>query len=127
MKQILFFLLIALNYSFVISLKAQTPITIKHSPNAVLIENIAGQNIVNFDFLIENKSQDTLELSRVKVSLLDAKRLLLQERFLDNNGTAPSILTIPNRVLNGVSNDYVVRKGCQIVNTEASGKANIGT
>lgn len=107
MKQILLFLLITLSSSGALSLKAQTPITIKHSPNAVLIENIAGQNVVNFDFLIENKSQDTLELSRLKVSLFDTKRSLLQERFLDNNGTAPSILTIPNRVLKGVSKELV--------------------
>lgn len=85
----------------------QQPITIKHSPTAVLIENVGGQNVVNFDFLIENTSQDTLELSSVKISLFDAKRALLQERFLDNNGTAPSIKTIPNRVWNGKSKELV--------------------
>lgn len=86
---------------------AQQPITIKHSPEAVLIENLGGQNAVNFDFIIENTSKDTLEISSIKVSLFDAKGILVQERFLDNNGTAPSIKTIPNRVWNGKSKELM--------------------
>lgn len=85
----------------------QQPITINHSPEAVLIENVGGQNVVNFDFIIENTSQDTLEVSSVKVSLFDVQGILLQERFLDNNGTAPSIRTIPNRVWSGKSKELV--------------------
>lgn len=89
------------------SANTKSPITIKHSPEAVLIENVADRNVVNFDFIMENASTDTLELTKVKVSLLDAKGMLLQERFLDNNGTAPSIKTIPNRTWNGQSKELL--------------------
>ncbi len=112
MKQFLSLVLFTIVCLQVPFLEAQTttvqqPITINHSPEAVLIENVGGQNVVNFDFIIENTSQDTLEVSSIKVSLFDVQGILLQERFLDNNGTAPSIRTIPHRVWSGKSKELV--------------------
>lgn len=111
MKQLFYFLIVIVCLSHH-SLWGQltstkTSILIKHSPEKILIENVSDRSVVNFDFIIENTSNDTLELSRVKVSLFDAKGLLLQERFLDNNGTAPSIKTIPNRIWNGQSKELI--------------------
>lgn len=82
---------------------AQDNIKIVHKPEQPLKEKINNQYSLNFDFIIENNSKDTLRLTRLEVKLLDKNNVLIQQKFLDNNGTAPSINTIPNITWNGVS------------------------
>lgn len=82
---------------------AQNSVTIKHNPEHPLKEKGSNSNSLNFDFIVENISKDTLRLTRLQVSLFDKNNLLVQQKFLDNNGTAPSINTIPNIQWNGVS------------------------
>ncbi|MES2647778.1 MAG: M23 family metallopeptidase [Bacteroidota bacterium] len=88
-------------------LLAQNSLSIKVQPTLVYIEKGDVQQQLNFDFLINNISADTFTLTKISVSLFDQDNLLLHTRFLDNNGTAPSIKTIPNRTLMGVSNELV--------------------
>ena len=80
---------------------AQSQLTIKPLPEKIYIE--AGRNlqIVNFDFLVANSGSDTLELQKIEVSVFDKAGKLLHSRFLDNNGTAPSIKMLPIRKWSG--------------------------
>jgi murein DD-endopeptidase MepM/ murein hydrolase activator NlpD len=86
---------------------AQNGVKIEHKPEHPVKEKINNQYSLNFDFIIENNSKDTLKLTRLEVSLFDKNNKLIQQKFLDNNGTAPSINTIPNIQWNGVSNDIL--------------------
>lgn len=86
---------------------AQNKVTIKHNPEYPLQEKNNNTNSLNFDFIVENNSKDTLQLTRLEVRLFDKNNLLVQQKFLDNNGTAPSINTIPNIQWNGVSKNLM--------------------
>jgi hypothetical protein len=86
---------------------AQNKIKIENKPEHPLKEKINGQSSLNFDFIIENQSTDSLRLTRLQVSLFDKQNKLIQQKFLDNNGTAPSINTIPNIEWNNVSTNLL--------------------
>lgn len=86
---------------------AQNKIKIEYKPEHPLKEKIDGQSSLNFDFIIENQSTDSLRLTRLEVSLFDKQNKLIQQKFLDNNGTAPSINTIPNIQWNSVSTNLL--------------------
>ncbi len=92
---ILFFLLTTFN-GF-----GQNNIQIEPKPATIFIEQGSNKQIINFDFLVSHTSKDTLYLYKLSVSAFDNDNNLLQTRFLDNNGTAPSIKTLSNRIWNG--------------------------
>lgn len=80
---------------------SQNRIVIEPKPGKIFIEQSRDKQIINFDFLVSNKSTDTLILERLSISVFDSQQNLLQSRFLDNNGTAPSIRVLPKRSWNG--------------------------
>ena len=86
---------------------AQNNIKIEHKPENPIKEKINNQCNLNFDFIVENNSKDTLKLTRLEVSVFDKNNKLIQQKFLDNNGTVPSINTIPNIQWNSVSKDLL--------------------
>jgi len=82
-------------------------VVIKPKPEQPIIENGEHNNYLNFDFIISNTTKDTLTLTRLEVQLFDKNNRLIQQKFLDNNGTAPSINTIPEKQWNGVSESLI--------------------
>lgn len=80
---------------------SQGTIMIEPKPANIYIEQGDHKQVINFDFLVANKSTDTLSLDKLTVSVFDNQKQLLQSRFLDNNGTAPSIFMLPKRTWNG--------------------------
>ena len=100
-------ILLASLFFFSAAVTAQNTIKIEHKPQQPLIEKNANTHILNFDFIIENKSKDTLKLTKLEVRLFDKNNILVQQKFLDNNGTAPSINTIPSNVWNGVTKKLI--------------------
>ncbi|WP_313804141.1 M23 family metallopeptidase [Flavobacterium sp.] len=82
-------------------------VVIEPKPEQPIIEKGEHYNYLNFDFVIRNSSKDTLKLTRLEVHLLDKNNQLIQQKFLDNNGTAPSINTIPDRQWNGVAESLI--------------------
>ncbi|MEO8515710.1 MAG: M23 family metallopeptidase [Flavobacterium sp.] len=82
---------------------AQNNIKIVHHPDQPLKEKTSNQYNLNFDFVIENSSKDTLRLTRLEVRFYDKNNVLVQQKFLDGNGTAPSINTIPEIQWNGIA------------------------
>lgn len=81
--------------------QGQDVLSIKINPSKINIETGESWQFINCDFLIQNNTGDTLTLSKITVTVLDKNRKILLQKFLDDNGTAPSIQTIPNRVFNG--------------------------
>jgi hypothetical protein len=81
--------------------KSQQKFTIVSNPAQIFIEQGENHQYVNSDFLITNNSTDTFTISRLVLSVFDNNNKLVYSRFLDNNGTAPSIHLIPNRYFNG--------------------------
>lgn len=95
-------ILLSLLFScFINNLIAQNNIIVQHKPEKPLKELMGKQAIANFDIIIENVSADTLTLEKIEVAFFNKQNKLLQEKYIDNNGTAPSILMIPNRRWNG--------------------------
>lgn len=66
-------------------------------PRAPLIEVSAGQQLLNFDIVLQNDTKEELEVSLFEVSALGAKGELVAQRRLDTNGMG--ILTLANRVV----------------------------
>lgn len=92
---------------FGIPIYAQNNISIDPKPTNIFIEQSESKQILNCDFLISNQAKDTLTLQRLKVSVFDNQNHLIHTRFLDNNGTAPSILLLSKRSWNGQESHLV--------------------
>ncbi len=86
------------NYAFAV---AQEQVSISPNPQQIFVEIGENKKYLNIDFLVESKTSDTLTLSKIVVTVFDKNNLIIHQRFLDNNGTAPSIQTIPNRLFAG--------------------------
>lgn len=86
---------------------SQEGISIISKPADIFIEQGENKQFLNFDFLVTNNSNDTLTLTKVAVSVFDKTNQLILSRFLDNNGTAPSIMLIPGRNFNGKSSKLI--------------------
>ncbi|RYY48933.1 MAG: M23 family metallopeptidase [Chitinophagaceae bacterium] len=79
---------------------AQPAISIEPRPATVYIEQADQRQFVNCDFRIKNNNADSLQLTKLALTVYDKKGRMLLSRFLDDNGTAPSIQVIPNREFN---------------------------
>jgi hypothetical protein len=86
---------------------AQIPLLIEQKPAQVFIEQGEMNQHLNLDFKVTNTGKDTFQLTRITISVFDEADQLLYKRFLDNNGTAPSICLIPNRNFNGESTQLI--------------------
>jgi hypothetical protein len=74
-------------------------VRVSAKPQQIYIEKGATGQYLNFDFVVENLTDDILFLASVEVSVLDGKDRLILRKFVDGNGSSPSIETIPNRAL----------------------------
>jgi murein DD-endopeptidase MepM/ murein hydrolase activator NlpD len=70
-------------------------------PQPLYIEKGAAAQYLNFDFVIENLTGEKLVVSSVEVSVFDRKDRLVLRRFIDGNGTRPSIETLNRREIEG--------------------------
>ncbi len=86
---------------------SQPKVSIVPKPANILIELGENNQYINFDFLITNHTNDTLTINKLMVSVFDNTNKLIHSRFLDNNGTAPSINLIPNRKFNRPSSHLI--------------------
>ncbi|MEO6348588.1 MAG: M23 family metallopeptidase [Aquaticitalea sp.] len=97
-KLVQILLIVIISYT---SANAQDEIFITPKPQKIFIELGENKQYLNFDFLVENNTSDTLSLSKIVATVFDENDHKIHQRFLDNNGTAPSIQTIPNRLFAG--------------------------
>ncbi|MES2018313.1 MAG: M23 family metallopeptidase [Pseudomonadota bacterium] len=82
-----------------------SPVTITVQPGQALIEQGKHQQLLNFDFRIDNASADQIELSEVEVSVLGAADKLVAQYRVGANGM--SVLVVPNRFVEPGKSDIV--------------------
>ena len=74
-------------------------IRVEPRPSIPHAEQRGATWLLNHDFVLRNDTGDTVTVSMVEVEARDAKGALLARRFLDDNGTSPSIETLgPRRI-----------------------------
>jgi hypothetical protein len=73
------------------------PVSITVQPGQPLIEQGKGQQLLNFDFKIDNQSEDKIELSGIEVSVLGSADKLVAQYRVGANGM--SVLVVPNRFI----------------------------
>ncbi len=93
------YLLSALFVLFAFSSVQAQAVKITVKPNPIYIEKTSAAQNLNFDFILENTTKESLSLSKVEVSVFDSKDKLVLRKFIDGNGVRPSIMTVPNREL----------------------------
>lgn len=81
--------------------RSQQQLTIGVQPTTVYKEQGEGGQYLNMDFVVKNGRADSVTLVKLGVSVYDEQGRLVHARFLDDNGTAPSIRTLPVRLLGG--------------------------
>ena len=75
-------------------LQSAPAVELSARPQPVLAVKGAGGTTLNFDLVIRNASAVALDIDEIRVSVYDKAGALLLRRFLDGNGTRPSIRTI---------------------------------
>src|SRR5437016_5340421 len=71
------------------------------SPAKVYIEKASSGQYLNFDFLLEGQSDDTVRLTSIRLTATDGAGKPWQIRFVDESGSDPSIHTLPRREIAG--------------------------
>lgn len=71
-----------------------TAVRVTVEPRPAYIEQSASAQIVNFDLILNNTTDEPLDLDEVQVSVHDRAGKLVLRKFVDGNGARPSIRTI---------------------------------
>lgn len=77
--------------------RAAEPVTIQLLPDPPLIETGRSNQLLNFDLILTNATDEKLEISAVEVTALAPNGAAVLQRRVGANGL--SVLTIPNRFL----------------------------
>jgi hypothetical protein len=83
------------------------PVRITVRPQQVYIEHGTANQLLNFDFLLENRTKDKLRIDSIRVSVFDARDKLMIRQVVDQHGLSPSIYTIPKLELDAKSSLYL--------------------
>lgn len=79
--------------------KTAGPIRVSALPQTIWIEAGDTSQSLNFDFLVENLGPTPLGVDSIEVTVLDSVGKPVLRRFIDGNGFAPAIETIPARIV----------------------------
>jgi hypothetical protein len=72
-------------------------VSIKTEPSTIYFERARDSYNVNFDFILENQTEDELELKFIKVAAYDKQDNLITYRYLNHNGVGtPGIHSLGN-------------------------------
>ncbi|MEO6610801.1 MAG: M23 family metallopeptidase [Chitinophagaceae bacterium] len=111
------YFLFLLLFSGTVKGNAQETISILARPEKILIETGEDKQSLNFDFLVTYSYTDTARVTKLELSVYDRNNKLELSRFLDENGTAPGILVIPNRTFNGPSSQLMFNPFAEFAST----------
>jgi hypothetical protein len=78
---------------------AASVLAITPMPEHPIVESRNDENFVNFDMVVRNRSNLTLRVAKLEVSVYDAANVLVQRRALNTDAFAPSIAVIGNQVM----------------------------
>jgi hypothetical protein len=84
-------------------LQAAAPVRVTARPDTVYLERSATAQHLEFDFMLEGLTDDTVRLTSIRLTARDRQGKPWAIRFVDQSGTDPSILTIPRREIAGRS------------------------
>lgn len=79
--------------------KPAGPVRVTAQPGQVWIEAGDTAQSLNFDFLVENLGTTPMGIDSIEVTAFDGSGKPILRRFIDSNGFAPSIETVPGRVV----------------------------
>ena len=77
--------------------KTAGPVRVTAQPQKIWIEVGDTSQSLNFDFLVENLGTTPLGLDSIELSVVDSSGKPVLRRFIDSNGFAPGIDTVPGR------------------------------
>lgn len=103
---ILYFLLSLLSFQL-FSQEIENKINIKIIPDRVYIEKGEFATFINFDLLVENLSDDTLNITEILLHSYDNKNKLICRKMINDNGFNPSINTIGKTTLDKKESLYI--------------------
>jgi hypothetical protein len=75
------------------------PVKVTAQPSQVWIEAGDTAQTLNFDFLVENQGTTPMGIDSIEVTAFDNSGKPILRRFIDSNGFAPSIDTVPGRII----------------------------
>lgn len=76
-------------------------------PEPVFVEHGKTGQLLNFDFLLENRTENKLRIDSIRISVFDAGNKLMLRQIVDQHGLSPSIYTIPRLELEANSALYL--------------------
>lgn len=76
-------------------------------PEQVYVERASSNQLLNFDFLLENPTADKLRIAAIRVRVFDRAGRLVLKRVLDEHGLSPGIETLPRREIDGRGSLYL--------------------
>ncbi len=79
--------------------KTAGPVRITALPQQIWIEAGDSSQSLNFDFLVENLGPTPVGIDSIELTVFDSQDKPVLRRTIDSNGFAPSIETIPGRVV----------------------------
>ena len=85
----------------------QTPLRVTVHPQVVYVEKGATNQFLNFDFMLENPTDDHLRLELIRMSAFDEEGRLLRRLRVDRNAVSPSMHTLPKAELEGGGSLFV--------------------
>lgn len=66
-------------------------------PNPVYVERTGNSQVINFDFVVSNPTDEAWELREIEVSVLDASGRLQVRKSVNDNGNSPGVATVNRR------------------------------
>lgn len=80
--------------SLLLAATAASPqVTVAVSPQPAYIAADADDQFLNFDLILDNPTGEPLDLDKIELTVSDATGAVVLRKFLDGNGTRPSIRT----------------------------------
>jgi hypothetical protein len=79
--------------------KPAGPVRVSVQPGQVWIEASDTAQSLNSDFMVENQGTTPMGIDSIEVTAYDSHNKPILRRFIDSNGFAPSIETVPGRVV----------------------------
>jgi hypothetical protein len=79
--------------------EAASALAIEVRPDPVYVERAEASQLVNFDFVLTNRSAEPLTVGEITVSVLDRSGKLQARKFVNGNGARPSIDLVGGRTL----------------------------
>jgi murein DD-endopeptidase MepM/ murein hydrolase activator NlpD len=73
------------------------PVSATTLPGRIFVERRNSTKLLNFDFILENRSATPWTIAALEVSVFDARGALVLRKFINGNGFNPGVRALPDR------------------------------